>query len=146
MKTIKVTNSYIAKVMPTIFNGQVIQNPVAESLKKKKLPTLMQYWSRRALDKITQLFKAYEETRQELIQQHAKKDKEGKVVPADDKGNVSIENMVDFQKDINELMEVEIDLGINLIKIDLKAWEDDKRYDILSGEEMDLLWPMLDIE
>ena len=197
MKTIKVTNTYIAKVMPTIFNGQVMPNPVAESLKKKKIPTLAQYWSRRALDKIARLFKAYEETRQELIKQHGRKDKDGQLlivmrdaakikeidkpidgfdfvsseletamkgegispqaakaiskwsdgkISAESDGNILIENMAELQKELNELLEEEIDLGINLIKIDLKAWEENERYDILSGEEMDLLWPMLDIE
>ena len=199
-RTIKVKNSYIAKVMPVIMNGQMMPNPVAESLKKKKIPTLAQYWSRRALDKIARLFKAYDETRQEIIKQHGKKDEDGELlivirdaakirplmdnpetkdipeVDADEmtktmqneggsvktaeaiskwsegkistksNGDIVIKNMADLQKDINDLLEEEVDLGINLIKVDLKAWEEDKRYDILSGEEMDLLWPMLDIE
>lgn len=223
-KTIKVRNSYIAKVMPVVMNGQVMPNPAAESLKKRKIPTLAQYWSRRALDKIARLFKAYDETRQELVKQHGKKDEDGgllivmkdavkirplilekmedrvllmpddapekrqsvenlnltnallKIDIADEltramksegvsvktakaiskwsdgkispegNGDVVIMNMAELQKDINDLMEEEIDLGINLIEVDLKAWEEDKRYDSLSGEEMDLLWPMLKIE
>lgn len=223
-ETIKVKNSYIAKVMPTIINGQVIQNPVAESLKKKRLPTLMQYWSRRALDKLPKLYRAYDETRQEIIKQHSQKDEDGELlivmrnaakikpliletmtdkvpfmpedtpkkrkeiesinltnalakididtdemtkaigneaispkiaeaiskwsdgkINVEGNGDVSIENMPELQNNLNDLMEEEIDLGINLIEVDLKAWEEDKRYDILSGEEMDLLWPMLEI-
>ena len=209
-ETIKVTNNYIAKVMPVVINGQLTQNPVVESLKKKRIPTKVQYWSRRALDKIAQFFKTFEETRQELVKQHGKKDEDGELlivmkdaakikplmdnpetkdipevdgtemtkaiknegisvktaeaiskwsegkISAEDNGDIVIENMADLQKDINDLLEEEVDLGINLIKVDFEEWdktfvvnskgEKVYRYDLITGEEMDLLWLMLDIE
>ena len=61
-------------------NGQAMPNPVAETLKKKKIPTLAQYWSRRALDKVARLYKPFEETRLERVRQYGKKDEDGKLL------------------------------------------------------------------
>lgn len=201
METIKVTNLYITNAMATMIQGQIMPNPVMENLKKKKFPAKAQYWIRRILDKIRQNFKILEETRQELIQQHARKDENGKPlivmrdflkinsymkekkldvedltemcgleaelaikegfispkiaekiskwsegkISADSDGNVSIENTIEFQKSLNELMDIEIDLGINKIEIDLGKWEANSNIDLLDGEEMDLLLPMLEV-
>lgn len=205
-ETIKMTNEQISNVMVAYVNtpngAQAMPNPVVESLKKKKLPPRNQYWIRRTLDKTAQLFKAYDETRQGLVQQHAKKDDDGKSlivmkdfakvatlglesnnipdidkamkgesvsiktaeaisklskgkISAEGNGNVSIENIVEFQKEINELMTDEIDLKINLIEVDFDIWEsyftNEKgekvyRYDLLDGDEMSLLMPMLNVK
>ena len=64
-------------------------------------------------------------------------------ISAEGNGNISIENIQDFQKDISDLMATEVDLGIDKIKIDFDVWED-KRYDVIDGKEMDLLLPMLE--
>ena len=209
-ETIKMTNEQISNTMVVYVNTpngpQAAQNPVLEPLKKKKLPPRNQYWIRRVLDKVAQLFKAYDETCQGLVQQHAKKDEdekpliimkdfakikplmdaraieqnnipfidialkgeavsiktaeriskwsEGKI-SAEGNGNVLLENMTEFQKEINELTTDKIDLKINLIEVDFDVWEshfvNEKgekvyRYDLLDGDEMSLLVPMLDVK
>ena len=182
---IKLTNEQITSTMVNYQGGQAAPNQAMESLKAKKLPVKAQYWIRRVLDKIERSFKILEDTRQELVKQHAKKDDQGNplIIMADFKkitdkakdidgykeayagdfvsqktaeaiskacnisaegnGNISIENIQDFQKDINDLMATEVDLGIDKIKIDFDVWED-SRYDVIDGKEMDLLLPMLD--
>jgi len=181
---IKLTNEQITSTMVNYLNGQAAPNQAIESLKAKKLPIKAQYWIRRVLDKIERSFKILEDTRQELVKQHAKKDDNGNPliimagfkkitdkakdiegyeaakagdfisqktaeaiseackISAEGNGNISIENIQDFQKDINDLMTTEVDLGIEKIKIDFDAWED-KRYDVINGKEMDLLLPIL---
>ena len=181
---IKLTNEQITNTMVNYQGGQAAPNQAIESLKAKKLPVKAQYWIRRVLDKIERSFKILEDTRQELVKQHAKKDDQGNplIIMADFKkitdkakdidgykeaqagefvsqktaeaiskackisaegnGNISIENIQAFQKDINDLMTTEVDLGIEKIKIDFDAWED-ARYDVINGKEMDLLLPIL---
>uniref|UniRef100_A0A6H1ZNE4 Uncharacterized protein n=1 Tax=viral metagenome TaxID=1070528 RepID=A0A6H1ZNE4_9ZZZZ len=208
--TIKMTNEQISKIMVTYVNTpdgpRAMPNPVTESLKKKKLPPRNQYWIRRALDKVTQNYKILEETRQGLIQQHARKDKDDKPliimrdfakikplmdageieqnnipdidtalkgeavsvktaeaiakwsegkVSAESNGSIALKDISEFQKAVNELMTEEVDLGINLIEVDFDVWEtsfkNEKgekvyRYDLLDGDEMDLLMPMLEVK
>jgi hypothetical protein len=67
-------------------------------------------------------------------------------IRADNNGNVSIENIPEFQKALNELMDIEVDLGINKIEVDLTKWETNPNIDLLDGNEMDLLLPMLDVK
>ena len=67
-------------------------------------------------------------------------------ISADNNGNISIKNIPEFQKALNELMDIEVDLGINKIEIDLNAWEANSNIDLLDGEEMDLLLPMLEVK
>jgi len=79
---------------------------------------------------------------------------EGKI-SAEGNGVITLKDVSEFQKAVNELMTDEIDLGINLIEVDFDVWEtyfknekDEKvyRYDLLDGDEMDLLMPMLDVK
>jgi len=208
--TIKMTNEQISNTMVTYVNtpdgARAVPNPVMESLKKKKIPPRNQYWIRRVLDKVVQNFKILEETRQGLIQQHARKDEDDKPliimkdfakikplmdtmeieqnnipnidaalkgeavsvktaeaitkwsegkISAEGNGVIVLKDVPEFQKAVNELMTDEIDLGINLIEVDFDIWEtyfknekDEKvyRYDLLDGDEMDLLMPMLDVK
>ena len=67
-------------------------------------------------------------------------------ISADNNGNVSIENIPEFQKALNDLMDIEIDLGINKIEVDLAEWEANSNIDLLDGNEMDLLLPILDVK
>ena len=209
-ETIKMTNEQISNTMVTYVNtpdgARAVPNPVMESLKKKKIPPRNQYWIRRVLDKVVQNFKILEETRQGLIQQHARKDEDDKPliimkdfakikplmdtmeieqnnipnidaalkgeavsvktaeaiakwsegkISAEGNGVITLKDVSEFQKAINELMTDEVDLGINLIEVDFDIWEtyfknekDEKvyRYDLLDGDEMDLLMPMLDVK
>ena len=208
--TIKMTNEQISNTMVTYVNtpdgARAVPNPVMESLKKKKIPPRNQYWIRRVLDKVVQNFKILEETRQGLIQQHARKDEDDKPliimkdfakikplmdtmeieqndipnidaalkgeavsvktaeaitkwsegkISAEGNGTIALKDVPEFQKAVNELMTDEVDLGINLIEVDFDIWEtyfeNEKgekvyRYDLLNGDEMDLLMPMLDVK
>lgn len=70
---------------------------------------------------------------------------EGKI-NAESDGNISIKDVIEFQKAMNDLMMVEVDLGIPMIKTDFDAWDNNPNIDVLDGAEMDLLLPMIKVE
>ena len=215
-ETIKVTSEYIVRVSPIIVDGRAVPNPVVESLGKLRLPTKPHYWIRRALERVSQLFKVLEETRQEKVRQHGKKDAEGELlivmkdfakikplmdetdmtisslkndsdfvysdldtalkgegvspkvakkiaewsedkISAEGNGNIIIENMMALQKELDELMEIEEDLGIKLIEIDMDNLDKEHgidpetkekvyRFDVPNGNEMSILCPLLKVD
>jgi len=134
----KMTNEQITNTM--VRNHAI--NPAIESIKTKKLPVKDQYAIRRCLAKITDDFKVLEEARQALVSHYAEKDIGGKVIEAEG-GGITIKNVMEFQKDIKELMDAEIDLGIEKIVVDFEVWGD-PRYDVLTGDEMDLILPLIE--
>lgn len=105
-------------------------NPVFQQLVKKQVfrNAVSRYWLSRALAKVAEHSKEYLETRattaRDFAQKYSKdgeqKDKDGEVIRSWKKGDpvsfpdgsVSIQDTEGFRKQVSELQEVEVDLGI----------------------------------
>lgn len=155
-ETIKVKNSYFEGCFRIGPRGQPIFSPAFQGLLNKNIfpeEFKPRYWLGRALDRITQEINSYVKAKQSLVRIHTKKhEKAGERKNPDGsltrwkKGDpVLLENgepdWIDYEAYINEtnqLMEIEVDLGICRI-----AFDPDKGPDAI-GQEMLLLLPLLE--
>jgi len=137
---IKVTNGYL---------DGLGSNSLFQDLAKKPFTAKTSYWLARAFDRIQKEGAIYFAERQKLIEKHAKRyEKDGgegerkwkKGDMISDGKNVSLDDVVGFGKDIKELIEIEIDLGLKKIKFDL-----DKE-PACTVEEMTVLVPLIEVE
>ena len=146
METIKITNQYL----DTMASSLVIQTII-----KKSFTAKTSYWLARVFDKLQREAKIYLAERQKMIEKYAKrhqsdgekKDKDGKIVKSWKKGDmisdgqsVSLTDIKEFTKEINELTEIEIEIGINKIAFDLE------KEAACTIEEMAILLPLLDVK
>ena len=119
-KTIKLPNSYFERVNTPIFQA-LMQKDIFEEVKSR-------YWLCRALDKVMQESRHYFEEKQKLIRKYSKKytedggDEKRKWKKDDPvalpSGEPVWEDFDAFLKDLGELQQIEIDLGINVIQFD----------------------------
>ena len=120
IKTIKLPNSYFERVNTPIFQA-LMQKDVFEDVKPR-------YWLCRALDKVMQESRHYFEEKQKLVRKYSqkyendggdekKKWKKGDPV-AMPSGEPAWEDFDAFIKDLGELQQIEIDLGINVIQFE----------------------------
>ena len=91
----------------------------------------------KALNNETEIFN---KTREEMLKKYAAIDEEGKMIIND--GNVKIREgeMINFQKEINELLHTNLEININKIPLD---WLENLK---LTPQEMLVLEPFLLIE
>ena len=126
--TIKITNEYIEKV---------VNSPLSMDIKKKEFPIKTAYWIARCFDKIKKLADTYLEEKKKLINKYAiEKDEQGNAKMQE--GMISLSDPNKFSEELKELLDIEIDLGINKIKIDLDKCPN------LTLEEMDILLPLIE--
>ena len=91
----------------------------------KELPVKTSYWLARFLDKVGSEFKAMESARMKLVEQYAKKDKDGKSVMKKDKDGKQLNeydltkaNMEKFQTEFAELGKEEFEIDFKPIKVE----------------------------
>lgn len=77
-----------------------------------KLPVKVSYWISRVINKISSEMKLYEEKRMDIIKSLGEQ-----TDIKTDSWTVKNENLTEFKKQIEELDDTEIDLGVNKIKI-----------------------------
>jgi len=82
-----------------------------------KLPIKISYWLARTAKQLDPEFRAFEESRLKLIQAHAEKDDEGKVVPAGE-GQVKIVDAEKFNEEYSEIADQEIEIKMDPIALD----------------------------
>jgi len=157
-ETIKIKNRYFEERVlgPMRQDGSQLVSRNFQSLMDKKIfphEYKPNWWVGRAFDKIVQEMKAYIKARQDLIRQYAKKhekdgketDENGKIIKEWKKGDPMSfadgtpvwEDYDAFVKDLEELQEIEIDLGIWKIEFD-----PEKGPDSTPGEDQ-ILIPLL---
>ncbi len=132
---IKVQNSY--------FEG--MNNPIFQIIIKKSFTTKTSYWLARVFDKLQSEAKIYFAEKQKLIEKYAKrheKDGEGfkKGDIVSDGQTVDLKDATIFRKELNELLEIEVEIGLNKIEIDLE------REPSCTVEEMGLLLPLIEVK
>ena len=142
---IKITPEYLEKIN----NSGSLQ-----TLLKKSLGNRASYQLARIFNKLEQEIRIYLAEKQKIVERYAKryesdgeqKDKNGKVIKSWKKGDiifdgqtVKIADPQEFNIAMMELLQTEIDLGIEKVKIDYN----DKKVDDLSIEEMRILLPLI---
>ena len=149
-KTIKVKSVYC----------EMLNEPITQQILARSLPTKMSYWISRAIEKIRQEAKAYGDQKDKLIKEHEdikKRDdekKKGDCLACGRKGELPpgqtfLKDALAFQKEQFVFQEIEIDLGINKIKIDLddlEKWFEKRNEKGLTGSEFEYLLPFFEIE
>ncbi len=85
-------------------------------LSKKQLPVKVSYAIAKNISKIEKELTIYEIERQKLIDKYAKKDNEGKVV-ADNNGQIKFKDKENWEKDINELLDIEVEIEFHKFNI-----------------------------
>ena len=88
-----------------------------------ELPVKPSYWLGRIANKISSEQKVFETARMALVKKHAKKDKKGNPLVIKDKdgkptNSFDIPDMEAFNEEFKKLTELEIDIDIDLIKLD----------------------------
>jgi O-phosphoseryl-tRNA(Cys) synthetase len=130
----------------------MVNNPILQVITQKQFTAKTSYWLARVFDKLQREAKIYLAEKQKLIEKYARryeadgeqKDNTGKVIKSWKKGDivgdeksVSLSDAEGFTKEINELTEIELDIGINKIEFDF-----DKE-PACTVEEMSLLLPII---
>lgn len=135
-ETIKITNQYL---------DTMTNNPVVQTIIKKPFTAKTSYWLARVFDKLQRETKIYLNEKQKLIEKYAKRyDADGKNWKKGDMitdgQSISLTNIKDFTKEINELTEIEIEIGINKITFDIE------KEPACTIEEMTILLLLLDVK
>ena len=137
---IKITNGYL---------DTLGSNSNFQDLAQKPFTAKTSYWLARVFDRIQKEGAIFFAERQKLIEKHAKryeadgeegerKWKKGDMIS--DGKSVTLNDVEAFSKDLKELTEIEIDLGLHKIKFDL-----DKE-PVCTVEEMSLLMPLIEVK
>jgi len=84
----------------------------------EKIPIKTSYWLTRNADKITSEVKFMEKSRQKLLDIHAEKDKDGKIILNEDKQSYKIKDAKKFQEEFAKLASTEIDIDLKTFKLD----------------------------
>ena len=89
------------------------------AISQKQLPVKVSYAIAKNIKKIESELKIYNEERQKLIDKYCIKDDEGKNV-IDENNNLKIadEHLEAWNKEINELMDIEVDIDIHKFNLD----------------------------
>ena len=142
---IKVTNQYL---------DNMANNPTFQVIVKKQFSAKTSYWLARVFDSLQSKAKIYLAEKQKKVEKYAKRyeedgeeKKDDKVVRSWKKGDmigdgksVSLNDVEGFTKEINELTEIEIGIGIDKIEFDL-----DKE-PACTVEEMGSLLPLIEVK
>ena len=144
-REIKVTNAYL---------DSIANNSSFQVIVKKQFSAKTSYWLARVFNKLQREAKIYLAEKQKLVEKYAKRHeedgeekKDGKAIKAWKKGDmigdgksVSLNDVEGFTKEINELTEIEIGIGLNRIDFDL-----DKEANC-TVEEMGILLPLIEVK
>lgn len=92
---------------------------IFSALSQKKLNMRMAYQLAKIIKEVQKEFELFQETRMKLINEYAERD-EGGQLKVDENNNFTIpkEKIQDFQKELNELLETQVELQINKINLD----------------------------
>lgn len=124
------------------------------ALSKKKLPFKVSYAISRNKDKFMKEAERYDRERLRLCEVYADKDKDGKAMTAErerEDGSktkeyiFSAENRQEFEKELNDFRDTELDIDIMIIKPDdLEKVDLSDKFDALSADDLDMIYFMID--
>lgn len=82
----------------------------------KEIEFKQAYWLGRATDQLQNELRAFEKARFKLIEKYGKKDKDGELIEKDGKYNITDTDA--FQKDFDEIANIEIEIKYEPISVD----------------------------
>lgn len=112
-------------------------------LKKKKLPARLSYAVNRNIHALTDICSSFDQERQKLILQYAKKDESGEVC-ADKNGKIEWEDADAFNRAIREILAEEETVSFRQVGPEILDMCDEGRYDPLTPEDMEALSYMIE--
>lgn len=92
---------------------------IFSALSQKKLNMRMAYQLAKIIKEVQKEFELFQETRMKLIYEYAERNEDGQL-KVDENNNFTIpkEKIQNFQKELNELLEMQVELQINKINLD----------------------------
>lgn len=126
---IEITNKYV---------DLMVSGDVVKVLIKKEFTCKTSYWLARFFNEIENLSKTFIGERQKIINKYAKKDVKGEVIT--DNGNITINDVMSFQKNLSELLEIKLKLDGEKIEFDI---DKEPKCTI---EEINLLLPLIEVK
>lgn len=115
---------------------------VCSELRKKRLPVRLAYAIKKNMSSVQEAATAYMAEREELITRYAKKDKNGEYLT--ENNHYIMEDKDGFEKDMRELLEIEIEMEIHTVPITTaEKCDEDSKYDALTLEELNIIGYML---
>lgn len=90
-----------------------------EDISKRKFPVKVSYAISRNISKINSNLKIYDKERQKLIEEYSIKDKDGKTkINKDNQINLQLDRLDEWNRDNNELCNIEFEIDIYKFSID----------------------------
>lgn len=100
------------------------------ALKEKKLPVKIGYAIHRNILSLAEAAEAYNTAREKIIEEYTEKDCEG---------NLAIKDQQMFNKDLEELLDIDTEVNLHTIpEKDIEKY-DDSRYDAMTPADIDTL-------
>lgn len=99
--------------------------------------SMLGYAIKKNLAAVSDAANAYDAERQELLEKYAAKGEDGKFLV--ENGQYSIEDKEGFAKDLDELLAIETEVGINTVSEEEIEKCDDPRYDALTVADLETL-------
>lgn len=101
-----------------ITNRMLVEStPLIADVSRKQLPVKVSYTISRNMDKIDEALKPYNTERRKLLEKYGEKDKTGKLAEKDNTIQLDKSRIGDFKKDIDTLLDIEINLDIRKFKL-----------------------------
>lgn len=107
------------------------------ALREKKLPVRLGYAIKKNLGSVSDAANAYNTERCALISRYAEKDNNGHSLI--EEGRYRIKDKENFEKDLNELLEIETEVNIHQVTLEEIEKCEDPRYDALTVADLEAL-------
>lgn len=118
-------------------------NEKLSTITAKKLPIKMSFAIQKNAKRIKEIVDFANERQNDIIDRCAERDDKGEYVPSEDGQGIRIADAETFMKEMNELMETDMD--IEFVKISMADVErcDEERFDSLTPNDLDAIEDMI---
>ena len=106
--------------MVKLTNKEILEKVnVLGEISSRKLPVKVSYAIAKNIDKVERELKHYNKERKKLIEEYCLKEDNGTLKITDGNYDIAPERLEDFNKEINELQEIEVEMDIHKFNIEL---------------------------
>jgi len=112
MEKLKIKNEFF-----DIINNN---SDVVEDILNKELPTRLSYWISKNMDRIRSESKIYFDAKTKLVDKYKKEDSDEDLP----EGQVQLENVEEFMKELTELQDIENDIDITFVDLDFEELDE----------------------
>ena len=116
-------------------------------INNKKLPTKLMFIISRDIKKAAEVVRDIDNSKNDLIDKYAERDKDGEIVGSKDGGTmISAKNIKKFYEELDQVLDVDIEISFEKVKMaDIERCEEDC-YDNLTVDEISALDYIIDEE